>query len=343
MQANRKALLETLESVQPGLSHEGTIEQSDCFVFQDGRVFSYDDEVACSAACDLELVGAVTAKPLLELLQKLPEEVVELELGEATLGVKGQRRKAEVRMQHEVLLAIDQIDWPEEDDWRELPKEFCEAAEVVRQCVGKDDSQFALTCLHITPKHLEACDNWQATRYPLKTGFASEMLIRSRAVLHLAHMSVVECAEGENWVHFRNAAGVSISCRRYMEDYESLDEIVKVDGSEITLPDGLETAADIARVFSRDNSENDKIELCLDKNRLSIVGEGQNGKYREVKRIDYKGERLKFRISPTMLKSVLARSLQCHISEERLWIDAGKFVYVTVLEPKAEEEPDAEE
>lgn len=337
MKVNRKAVLETLEAVQPGLSHEGTIEQSDCFAFRDGRVFTYDDEIACSAECELDITGAVLAKPLLELLQKLPEEVIELEIGEQCMRVKGQRRGADIRMHHDVLLAVDQIPWPDENDWRELPPDFNEAAEVVRQCVSKEDAYFALTCVHITPDYMEACDNVQATRYPLATGFESEMLIRSRAMLHLVNMVVTECAETDTWVHFRNAAGLTLSCRRYNEPYENLDDVVTVGGKPLVLPDGLEAAADIARIFSRDNVEDDKIEICLDKNRLTVIGEGQNGRYKEVKRLAYDGERLRFRIAPGMLKSVLARSKECHLAADRMWVDAGKFVYVTVLEPKYEE------
>jgi hypothetical protein len=340
MEVNRKALLEVLEAVQPGLSAEGTIEQSDCFVFRDGRVFTYDDEVACSAECSVEMTGAVRAKPLLELLNKLPEEVLEMEVTESELRVKGQRRKSGVRMEHEILLAVGAIGWPKEKDWKPLPSDFCEAAEVARQCVSKDSGAFSLTCVHIGPKFMESCDNDQATRYNLKTGFKEDALIRSRAVLHLGHMSVTEFAEAEGWVHFRNANGLTLSCRRYAEDFPDLTSVLEVNGSKVQLPEGLAAAADLARVFSKDSVENDKVQLSLRGNKLIVQGEGPTGWYRETKAVEYEGDDLMFRIAPSMLKSVLARSTECWLAEDKLWIDAGKFVYVTSLDASqpAEEE-----
>lgn len=342
MEINRKALLGTLESVQPGLSTEATVEQSDCFLFRDGRVFTYDDEVACSSECSVEFTGAVKAKPLLELLQKLPEEVLEVEAGAKELKIKGQRRRSGVRMEEEVLLAVDQINWPEDDGWKDLPKDFCEAVEVVRQCVSKDEGSFSLTCVHITPEFVESCDNYQATRFRLNTGFEQVALIRSRAILHLAAMSVVQFAEGESWIHFRNASGITLSCRRYSEEYPDLEDILTIDGTVAVLPEGLGEAVELAKIFSRENSDTTNVELTLTQNRLTISGEGPSGWYREVKKVQYEGDDLTFHISPAMLKAVVARSLECTIAHDKLWIDAGKFTFLTALVPNQASVPEDE-
>mgnify|MGYP000960081853 CR=1 FL=1 len=337
MEIERKAFLEVLEKVRPGLSPDATIEQSDCFVFQNGKAYTFDDEIACSCDCKVEFEGAVKAKPFLELLQKLPDEVLKVEVAENELIVRGNRRKSGIRMEHEILLAVNEIEWPGKGDWTKLPDDFNEAAEVVRQCVSKEEGAFALTCVHVHPKFLESCDNSQACRYPLRTGFSNPVLIRSRAILHVGSLSVTEVSVGESWVHFRNDSGLIISCRKYSEDFPDLSEILKTNGSQVQLPEGLEAAAEMARIFSRDNVENDSVEIQLVGNKLKLRGEGPQGWHTETKSIEYSGPDLAFRISPNLLKSVLARSRECILARTRLWIDAGKFMYVTALLARTEE------
>ena len=80
MKINREELLNQLESVQPGLSIREIIEQSSCFVFQDGKVITYNDEIFCSQKTPLKIKGAVLAAPLIALLRKMVETEVDIEL-----------------------------------------------------------------------------------------------------------------------------------------------------------------------------------------------------------------------------------------------------------------------
>ena len=55
MKINRMNLLNVLESVHPGLSKRDMVEQSACFVFQGGRVITFNDEIACSLETELSI------------------------------------------------------------------------------------------------------------------------------------------------------------------------------------------------------------------------------------------------------------------------------------------------
>ena len=79
MRINREELLHQLETVAPGLSQKAIIEQSNCVVFQDGKVQTFNDEVSCCTDCCLKITGAVKAKALLELLRKLSEDQLDIE------------------------------------------------------------------------------------------------------------------------------------------------------------------------------------------------------------------------------------------------------------------------
>ena len=58
-------------------------------------------------------------------------------------------------MEREVLLPVDAVEVPEK--WRRLPEDFLEAVSIVQQTAGRDESQFSLTCVHISPDWVEAC------------------------------------------------------------------------------------------------------------------------------------------------------------------------------------------
>ena len=180
MRVNREELLKVLQSVSPGLAAKEILEQSSCLVFLDGKVATFNDEVACSRKSPLDLTGAVKAKPLLELLGKLAEDDIEVEQSNGELLVKGKRRKAGVRMEAEVMLPVDAVEEP--DEWMKLPAEFSEAVSIVHTCASGEESQFVLTCVHIHPEYLEACDKLQVVRYPLETGVEESTLVRAESL-----------------------------------------------------------------------------------------------------------------------------------------------------------------
>src|SRR5687768_12406403 len=58
MRVDRENLLRALESVTAGLAHREIIEQSGSFVFKDGNVITFNDEIACTATSPLKIQGA---------------------------------------------------------------------------------------------------------------------------------------------------------------------------------------------------------------------------------------------------------------------------------------------
>ncbi len=100
------------------------------------------------------------------ILRKLKETELEITTSKEELLIKGKRKKAGLRMETDILLPIDSVEKPKK--WIHLPDDFAEAISIVQQCSGKDETRFSLTCVHITPKWIEACDGYQAARYKMK-------------------------------------------------------------------------------------------------------------------------------------------------------------------------------
>lgn len=342
----REELLQQLEAVQPGLSPRETVEQSSCFVFQGGRVITYNEDIACQHETSLDIEGAVQAAPLLSLLRRLKEEKLDFQeqaVGEAghELVVHGKGRKSGVRLEKKIELPIQDIEQPE--DWRELPSDFSEAIAVVHECAGKDTNQFVTTCVHIHPKWVEASDNFQLTRYKLKTGFKRPVLVRSSSIKHLVPLGMTEFAETETWVHFRNPAGLIFSCRRFIEyDFPDFSEVLKISGSPASLPRGLGEAALTAEIFSSENTDNNQVLVELRPGKMRVWSQGVSGWYQEViSKLKYEGSPIGFLIAPKLLAELTKRHNECEITPGQLKVNGGKFVFVTCLDQVQRKEGEA--
>lgn len=329
MRFKREDLLHKLESVTPGIATREAIEQSSCFVFKGGRVITFNDEVACSNECKIGFEGAVAAKPLLELLKKMVEDVVDISVAGGELLVKGKRRRSGITLEAEIMLPVDSIEPPTE--WAEIGVDFADAINVVQHCAGKDPNNFHLMCIHMTPKYVEACDNYQVVRYKVDTGVTENCLIKKDSFRHIVGLGMTEVSVGATWVHYRNPVGLMFSVRRESMDFESIDKILKTTGTKTTLPGGISEAVEKAEIFSSENSDNNVVVIELRTGELRIKGQGASGWYEERKEIKWEGDKFSFSIAPKLLVDVAARTNDCYIAPGILKVDGGKFVYVTCL------------
>jgi len=332
MLINRKELLEQLESVLSGISTREIIEQSSCFVFQDNMVMTYNDEIACTRKACLPIKGAVIAMPLISILRKLKEDTLEITTDKEKLLIKGKRKKVGIRMDTEILLPIDTIGEEKPEKWKKLPGDFASALSSIQGCAGRDETRFALTCVHITPKWIEACDGYQAARYKIKIEIDKPTLVRKETIRYITNLDMSEFSETKNWIHFRNPSGLMLSCRRWTEDYPKLSKLLDIKGTPTKFPKGLIETVEKAQIFSAEGVETDRVEINLIPDKLRIRGEGSSGYYQEVKNIKYKGKSLSFNVSAGLFLDLLRRHNSCEIAEDKLKIATGNYEYITVLQ-----------
>ncbi len=334
MKVNREQFLQALQSVSAGLSQRDIIEQSSCFVLDQGEVLTFNDEVSCRHKSGLpkEVKGAVKAEYLLEQLQKRPDETMELEVTDTALIFKGKNKgswKSTHNMEAEVFLPIDSVERPEE--WVKLDETFADAIGMVSHCAGTDESKYDLTCVHISPKWVEACDNFQMCRWRLRTGVSTSILVKAVSIKQIVSLGMIELGETEHWLHFRSASGLVYSCRRYMEDYKDIGHVLKVEGVPMSLPKTLIEASDRANVFSKENADNNQVKLILKPGKVTIKGQGPHGAYQQSNKINYDGERIEFFINPGILGDLANRHKECIIGKDRLLVNGGSYRYVSVL------------
>ena len=336
MKIPREDLLSQLESVEPGLSNKDIIEQGRHFIFLKDRIVTFNDQISCTMATTLDIRGAVRAQNFLGMLRQMREEDVEVVQNSKTITLKGKNKRTRIYVDKEIeiLKHIETIEKPTK--WKSLPEEFCEAIEITAACVSKKASDYTSTCVHLHPDYLEASDNVQVTRYPLKLKLKRPILIVGECLKHVAEAEVTHFSQGNSWIHFRNPRGLIISCRLSSdEDYPDLSGSFDVSGKKAVLPKGLVEAAKRAQMFSSENVEKDRVIISLRPGRMLIKGEGISGDHKEGRKINYKGHEIEFLISPSILIDIVTRHNECKISEDFLKIDTGSYVYVTCLGHRA--------
>jgi hypothetical protein len=330
---NREELLRRLKAAESGLSTREIIEQSSMFVLKGGYACTYNDEVSVKARTGLDkaLTGAVKAKPLLDLLEKLPEDEVELAVDGEELIVAGKRRKAGLTLQAEIVLPVDQIEAPE--TWKPLPADFAEAVQTAARCTAQTtaNSEHAVF-VHLHPEWAEASDGYQLCRWKLATGLRKPVCVRATSITPACQLGVTEFAETKAWMHLR-AKGVVYSLRRYLEDYKDMGPALEPEGSPAVLPKGLAEACERALVLVGENPEEERrVEVDLRPGRVRLKGVGISGWYSESKRLSgYEGKPCRFLISPSMLADIVRNHSECRIGEKRLTCLSNKYTYCAWL------------
>lgn len=329
MRINREEFLKQLESVVPGLSAREVIEQSSCFIFQNQKIFTYNDEIACVQKSLLDIEGAVQAMPLISILRKLSEKEIDASILHNELLIKGKRKRAGIRMDNKILLPVNSVEKPK--GWKKLPKNFVDAVALVQPCAGDNEAQFNMTCIHLCPHWIEACDNYQAIRYKMEIDLKKSTLIRKDSIKHIIETDMIDFSQTRRWIHFRNLSGLTLSLRHWREDFPDLKSILKMKGEPLDLPKGLKETIEKADVFSSEDPAGNNVIISLQPGGLEVIGKGASGWFAERKKSKYKGSIQHFTIATQTFLELVQRYNECKVSKNRLKVKGGKFIYITVL------------
>ena len=129
-----------------------------------------------------------------------------------------------------------------------------------------------------------------------------------------------------------------MSCRRQedLEGYPDFSSFAQHRGTEASFPKALGEAAELAEVFSSENADHNEVVVILKPGKLMICGEGSSGWSKEIKKIEYKGSELSFKIAPKLLKTISSTFSKCKITDSTLSVSGGKYTYATALGNMAE-------
>jgi DNA polymerase III sliding clamp (beta) subunit (PCNA family) len=332
MKTSRKNLLEVLTSVLPGLAAKEEVEQSTSFVFKDGRVYTFNDEVAVSCPTDLDIEGAVQGKELYALLNKLTAEEVDVTVKENQLRVKAGRSNSGITLEEEVTMPLDEIPQPQEEDWKKIPVGLLEGIAFTLFSCSREASMPVLTNVHVAKGVVESCDGYRATRYEGKKIKKSFLIPASSAQQLIKYKDISKYAVMDGWAVFGTKEGLIFSCRVFEEKYPELDSFFDFEGFEIKFPEKIADVLDKASIFM-DTSDDlgERVTISLQKKKMIVRGEGQKGWFEEEVPTKYKGDEVQFVVNPAFLKQAIATLDHVLVGESRLKFVGENFSHIVAL------------
>lgn len=334
----RGELLAILHECSVGLSSKEVLVQSNAFVFSGKYLLTFNDDVMARHANPLGFDAAVNAADLMAILSKIPDEEIEVAREGGEIIIKGKRRSAGIACASEIGLPIDAV--PPPSSWSKIKEGVMPLLQQAAKCCGKDESQYLATCVHITPKLIEASDNFRLYRVTTPTGFPEEVLVPGAAINVLSGMEVTEVSQGKGWVHFRTTSKTEISLRCSHQKYhETIGDILKMVHAEIvTLPRNLSEIVERAEVML--NSDfNATVGIRIEDEMLTLTTRKEGGWYKEKKRIGYSGRSLDFDINPQFLVELLQKTHEVAVGDGKLKISLPPMEFVVALAQKADSAP----
>jgi len=341
-QVSREDFLRALEEVKPGLSQRDILEQSAAFAFTKGRVWTFNDEVCCSAVSGLppDFTGVVRAKLLLDMVRKADDETLTVTDDGQEFRVNGKKWRGGFARDSEVLLDLKKVPKPAKEDWFPVAPDLCEAIQLVQECAGKDQQQFVYTCVHLHPKWVEASDNNQLARFRVNTGLKESVLVRRDSIKFVPTYDITRMAVHDNWVHFRASNATVISITRFADKFYDLTAMLDGKGVPVQLPKTLSDLALRAKTVS-DETEEDQIKVKLLPGKVLISARCDGGWFEAGQAAKYSGPQFSFLVSPKMLQSLVDKYPDCSVDmqEYRIRASGGKFKYVACLDATVTNEP----
>ena len=331
MLIDRRELLRALEGVAIGLNTKANLEQSNCFCFQSGKVCAFNEEVYTIQDTDLDICGAVPSKPLLETLRKLTEDELTITATDTELRIKGQGRRSAVRLNPQVLLPTGQVEAAE--SWTELAPAFGDALPLVASCAADENQIFELTCVRVSAKGLEACDQRQAIRYAVPTGITGEVLLRGTSCKLFNGLGIAEIAETPAWLWFKTYTGLQAAIRKISGKYPPLGDIFKTPKiAEIDLPGSVVDILARAAVFQQETATGKLVNLSLKEGKMMVRASNTLGFFEEIKAVDYSGPALTLGLNPKYLEALVKHGLPIAVTAESIRITGESFIYALALE-----------
>jgi len=333
-EVNRQDLIDALTKVNPGLAKKELIEQSTHFIFDDDKIWTYNDQITIMHKFNTGLTGAVKAEKFFKLLDKIPDETIQISGTEkGKIKLSGKKIKATINIDPDIKLQPIQVPGINSKQWEELPKNFSDAIAFAAFSASRNMARPELTCIWITDGQAVSCDSYRGTKYQLDSKMEQDFLLPATAAVELAKYTPYKIIIDGGWLHFINNEKTSFSCRTYYdEEYPAMIwKFFEIEGQKIVLPDDFLDAIGRAEIMLTADFDLDRfVLLTMEANTLTCKGEGIYGEFEETTDIDYSGEKIEIKVHPVLLSQIL-KHIQVMVVGERLLFHGDKFQHGVCL------------
>jgi DNA polymerase III sliding clamp (beta) subunit (PCNA family) len=331
---DRNEFIAALDKIKPGLSKNALVEESEMVLFERDRMFSYNDEVAISCPFETGLSGAIRAKELYQLLQRLKKDVIKTKKKEDQFTFVCGNTKAGFKMIEDMKPPSTLAEVSKIESWNRLPANFAEALKFCMFSASTNIGMGILTCLRSEGKEMLSCDNFRATQYRMETPLAKNVVLyipRAAAGSLVEHGPQKVHVSG-SWIHFKNKEDMTFSCRTLNAEHwpEGIKGIFKGKGKKIPFPEGIKEIVLRAETLTDSTVDVTEklIDFKIDKGFIICRGEGPAGWVEEKVKIDYDGERIEFKANANFFSQILDQTQEAKINERVLMFQGKNFTHV---------------
>lgn len=331
MRIEREKLLTTLTTAKVGTSKKEILEQSHSFVFTEDKLITFNGEILTivDTPCP-EIVGAVHADDMLSMLSKFPDDEVDLEIKGEELQIKaGKKRSAGL-----VQIAGAQLpyeDVPKPKKWAGLVSGLMGTILQAARVCGRDETRPRMTEVHVTEKAVEASDNDRLFRSVMETELP-ELLIPATSIEVCGALAFEEVATRGGWFHLKTKQGHQVSIRCSSGVYPEMEPLFIMENSKkIQLPGNLPDILSRAQVM-QETTFDAMVSITIKDGVLTLKAQKEAGWYKESKKVEYKGDPIRFEVNPKFLEEILTKTRNVRIGGNRMRIKAGETVFIVSLE-----------
>lgn len=333
IEVKREEALRRFDNAMCAVETKRCLIQSDSFVFFKGNLITFSGEIRTIQPSPFgdEIEGSILAQDLLAVFKKFSDENLLISAGDGELLVSGEKRKAGVKMDQDILMPFKTVQRAKE--YKPLLPELMDYLVQASLVCSKDESaNWEMTHVHADAEFVDATDRHRYFRASLATGLDKPLLIQAKLVQVLSKFKLVEidATTTEGWVHFRTAENFEISLIMNKSGYFNrtmLDNLLVLpDAKYVQLPENLEEILARAEIMS--DKENQSVEITLKEGEVSVFSKKAFGWFRETQKVDYIGPDFSFSINPAFLRGMLKKTKEMLVNDflARFSVDGTHFV-----------------
>lgn len=340
---DRKEFVGVLKKVIAGIDSTDNylLEGSDCFIFDNDWIRSYNNKLSVGVRFPIGIQGAVMAVDFFKLVNKMKGDQIRLSVKKDNIFLTDGRTTLEMSKMSDNFVKdkISNFDF-EDMKWKKLPEDFLLGCKL---CVfsAAAESFGALNGVCFNGEKIISIDKYRASLYKLEK-VLPYFVLSKQSLLELLKFEELDkfCLE-ENWIHFKNKDNVFFSSRlleySFPETVEDLfgdtDSILKDKKNSFSFPKGFRETIERVSLFSFENEAGIKyIQLEIEDDVIVCKGGKQFGKVVEKVKIKKSfSEKVKIKIRSDFLLDILQISDCLNFRENMVIFHSENYFHIISL------------
>jgi len=366
MKVNKEELIQVLIRLQPALTKDALVEESDHFIFTEDSIAAYNDRICVLHKFEAGIKGSVPNSEFFDLVKEMPaDKKGEIDLSivkrDIDVVIDGEKTKAPVKhlmiksrdvrdkkkgeteavihlsIDESIFDIIKQVDEQSKDlEFNYLPEDFMKGMKLCLPDALRSSVDFSIkNCLYAHGRDIFCTDGARISWYRCDEELDEEILALAESLEGLLKTGVTfdVYKVTESWIHFMDKNEVMFSLRRNEGEFLNCEKVFKSieeqTGVEITLP--LDLAENIAMIMPMSEggiASDMSMDITLTKGKLILRTEKDRGWAVRKVDFDYDGEEIKFSINPNFLTTSANLTPVVKIYDTMLLFEAGNFKHL---------------